>query len=104
MSNSPETSGFFAHYEELRNRLIKSISSIFAAACFFYIFVDDVLTTKTDGDRHRAAEVREDGQRHVGKLERDVAEHRHHGVERYRLHRLGDALVRTEPRQDASAQ
>ena len=43
MNKSPEGSSFFAHYEELRSRLIKSIVSVLFAACFFYAIVDQVL-------------------------------------------------------------
>ncbi|MCK4881431.1 MAG: twin-arginine translocase subunit TatC, partial [Candidatus Omnitrophica bacterium] len=42
MNKSPEDLSFFAHYEELRDRLIKSIVAVLAAACLFYLIVDKV--------------------------------------------------------------
>ena len=42
MNKSPEDLSFFAHYEELRNRLIKSIVAVLVAACLFYLIVDKV--------------------------------------------------------------
>jgi len=42
MNKSPEELSFFAHYEELRSRLIKSIISVLVAACLFYMIVDKV--------------------------------------------------------------
>ncbi|MCK5581692.1 MAG: twin-arginine translocase subunit TatC [Candidatus Omnitrophica bacterium] len=42
MNPNPEDLSFFAHYEELRSRLIKSIISVLVAACFFYVVIDEV--------------------------------------------------------------
>jgi sec-independent protein translocase protein TatC len=42
MDKSPEDLSFFDHLEELRNRLIKSISAVLVAACLFYFVVDEV--------------------------------------------------------------
>jgi len=43
MTKSPEDLSFFGHYEELRNRLIKSVVSVLIAACLFYIVIDEIL-------------------------------------------------------------
>jgi sec-independent protein translocase protein TatC len=43
MKRSPEDPSFFAHYEELRSRIIKSIISVVVAACLFHTIVDQVL-------------------------------------------------------------
>lgn len=43
MSKSPKGSGFVAHYEELRGRLIKCILAVGIAACVFYALADQVL-------------------------------------------------------------
>jgi len=42
MNKSPKDLSFFDHFEELRNRLIKSILAVMVAACLFYIIVDEV--------------------------------------------------------------
>jgi len=42
MRKSPEDQSFFDHYEELRNRLIKSIVAFFIASCLFYFVLDEV--------------------------------------------------------------
>lgn len=42
MKKNPEDLSFFDHFEELRNRLVKSILAVLIAACFFYAFVDEI--------------------------------------------------------------
>jgi len=39
-NKSPKSSSFFDHFDELRNRLIKSIVSLLIAACLFYTVID----------------------------------------------------------------
>ena len=42
MNKSPEDQSFFDHYEELRNRLIKSIIAVIIGACLFSFILDEV--------------------------------------------------------------